>query len=61
MNAQHYVDKEEDLDTHADARSQEAMSSGGNSTWLRNMVRRNTQISPDGGKSDIYIVIHWIV
>ena len=51
MYAQHYVDEEEDLETNADARMADNQGShGGNSSWLRSMVRRNTQISPDGGQ-----------
>ena len=50
MHAQHYIDEEEDLETHMDARAVEAQGAHGvNTSWLKNMVRRNTQISPDGG------------
>ncbi len=56
MTAQQYVDEEEDLDDAAEARSVDAMlaSRGGaggaesNVAWLRNVVRRNTQVTPDG-------------
>ena len=47
MKAQQYVDEEEGLDVHSDARSMDMMG-GTNQGWLRNVMRRNTQVSPDG-------------
>lgn len=59
MHAQHYIDEEEDLETHMDARAADGQGPhGANNSWLKNMVRRNTQISPDGGQyQNIMIVI----
>ena len=52
MTAQQYVDEEEDLDDAADSSVDmlTARGHGGESnvTWLRNVVRRNTQVAPDG-------------
>ena len=53
MTAQQYVDEEEDLDDAADSRSMDMLTSRGhggesNVAWLRNVVRRNTQVAPDG-------------
>ena len=52
MTAQQYVDEEEDLDD--DSRTMDLLSARGgggaeaNVAWLRNAVRRNTQVAPDG-------------
>ena len=45
MNAQQFVDEEEDLDTGTDNRSDLTQGQAG---WLRNVVRGNAQVSPDG-------------
>ena len=53
MTAQQYVDEEEDLDDAADSRSMDMLTARGhggesNVAWLSNVVRRNTQVAPDG-------------
>ncbi len=50
MDAVKYVDEEEDLDDDDD---DEALIGGGGGggdkvNWLRNVVRRNTQVAPEG-------------
>ncbi len=46
-HASEYINEEEDLDANADARSVDLLSHSG-ANWLRNVVRRNTQVAPEG-------------
>ena len=51
MNAQQFIDEEEDLDTSggglADETGANGMAGGG---WFTKVMRRNTQVTPDQGK-----------
>lgn len=42
-----YVHEEEDMDAFSDSRSVDLLAHNSVS-WLRNVVRRNTQVAPEG-------------
>ena len=46
-NARRYINEEEELDNISDSRSMDILANS-SSTWIRNVVHRNTQVAPEG-------------
>lgn len=47
VHADDYVSDDDDIDAFSDSRSVDLLAH--NSGWLKSVVRRNTQVAPDGG------------
>lgn len=47
VHADEYISDDDDIDAFSDSRSVDLLAH--NAGWLKNVVRRNTQVAPDGG------------